>query len=122
MHEAVAVLPERPDGDDRDDRGERGRLRGQLPEPEPERERRHEHDAAADAEDAGEQSAGEAERERECDVAHQASLAATISMTQANAICRCGPRTRFAIDVPKTTPTTAGRPISAASRQTTRSS
>ena len=122
MHETVAVLPERADGDDRDDRGERRRLGGQLPEPEAERERRHEHDAAADAEEAGEQPAGEAERERQRDVAHQASLPATTSITPANASCRCGPRTRFAIVVPNTTPTTAGRPISAASRHTTRSS
>ena len=66
--------------------------------------------------------AREPERQRERDVAHQASLAATTTITQANASCRCGPRTRLASVVPSTTPTTAGRPISSASRQTTRSS
>ena len=66
--------------------------------------------------------AGEAEREGQCDMAHQASLAATRIMKHANASCSCGPRTRFASSVPSTTPTTAGRPISSASRHTTRSS
>ena len=105
------------------DRGQRGRLGAELRETEAERQRRHEHDAAAHAEEAGERSAGETERQCQRDVAHQASLPATTTITQANASCRCGPRTRCGERRAEARrPTTAGRPISSASRQTTRSS
>ena len=122
VHEAGAVLAVGADRHHGNDGRQRGRLGGELREPEAERERRHEDDPPADSEEAGEHPACETQRQRERDVAHQASLPATTSITHANASCRCGPRTRLASVVPSTTPATAGRPISRASRHTTRSS
>ena len=122
LDQTRAVLAERADGDDGHDGSQRRGLAAQLREAEAERQRGHEDDAPADPEQAGEHPAREAERDGQRDVAHQASLAATTTITHANASCRCGPRTRLASVVPNSTPTTAGTPISRASCHTTRPS
>src|SRR5262249_329011 len=108
----VAVLAPGPDERHGHDRQQRGRLGVVLVEADEEHEARHEQHAAADAEQAGDDAAGEPDRDR---ADHRStSSTALASRTAANSSEIARSETRWASQVPSSTPAAAGIPTRAA--------
>jgi hypothetical protein len=114
-HVAVAILLPRTHGDHRDDRGERGGFRREMREADHERKSRDEENPSADAEHPRKNAGGETEHEGIDDGHPMKSLTATATSSALRSRVRTRVGSRCWAHVPIRTPSTAGKPTSAAS-------